>query len=167
MTDWSDGRRLHPRGQLQHARAMTLPAIASPRARNPQRRPTRDDLSSTTPPTDGSAAAIAAHPLQPGLIALGDNVGFAPANNLAAPRARGNYVLLLNPDTVVLDGAIDRLVAFAARAPGMPGSGAAARCSPTAAQPVLLLAADDGVEPVLPRHGTDRHCFRRTDTVQR
>lgn len=45
------------------------------------------------------------------------NLGFAAANNLAAKQARGEYLLLLNPDTVVLDGAIDKLVAFARRRP--------------------------------------------------
>lgn len=62
---------------------------------------------------DGSAEAIAAeHPgLQ--LIALDENIGFARANNLAAEQARGRRLLLLNPDTVVLDRAIDELVAFA------------------------------------------------------
>ncbi|MEC8320321.1 MAG: glycosyltransferase family 2 protein [Planctomycetota bacterium] len=41
------------------------------------------------------------------------NLGFAGANNELARSARGEYVLLLNPDTVVLDGAIQRLVDFA------------------------------------------------------
>lgn len=71
---------------------------------------------------DGSAAAIAAafppdtHP-HIRLIASGENHGFAEGNNIAAHHARGEYILLLNPDTVVLDGAIDRLVAFAGRTP--------------------------------------------------
>jgi GT2 family glycosyltransferase len=63
--------------------------------------------------TDGSADAIAAHPAQPKLIRLGENIGFGRGNNLAAEHAGGGYVLLLNPDTVVTDRAIDRLVAFA------------------------------------------------------
>jgi GT2 family glycosyltransferase len=62
--------------------------------------------------TDGSAAAIASHPLRPTLVALDTNVGFGCANNIAANHASGELLLLLNPDTVVLDGAIDRLVAF-------------------------------------------------------
>lgn len=62
---------------------------------------------------DGSAAMLRNHPDVSRLIALKDNIGFARANNLAAEYAQGRYVLLLNPDTVVLDGAIDRLVAFA------------------------------------------------------
>lgn len=63
--------------------------------------------------TDGSAEMIAHHPLQPALMALSENIGFARANNRAVLTARGRYVLLLNPDTIVLDTAIDRLVAFA------------------------------------------------------
>ena len=67
--------------------------------------------------SDGSAQAIAAHPLGPRLVALTENIGFGRANNLAAREARGRYLLLLNPDTVVLDTAIERLVRFAARRP--------------------------------------------------
>lgn len=66
---------------------------------------------------DGSAEAVAAHPSHPRLMALRDNIGFGRANNLAAASARGRLLLLLNPDTLVLDRAIDRLVAFAAERP--------------------------------------------------
>ena len=62
---------------------------------------------------DGSAEMIAAHPVNARLIRLHENIGFARANTLAARIARGRQLLLLNPDTVVLDGAIDKLVAFA------------------------------------------------------
>ncbi|EAR59927.1 glycosyltransferase family 2 protein [Neptuniibacter caesariensis] len=41
------------------------------------------------------------------------NYGFALANNIAAKESKAEYILLLNPDTVVLDGAIDKLLAFA------------------------------------------------------
>ena len=67
--------------------------------------------------TDGSAAAIAAEFPDIMLMAETDNHGFARANNIAATQARGAYVLLLNPDTVVLDGAIDVLMDFAAQTP--------------------------------------------------
>lgn len=63
--------------------------------------------------TDGSAEAIAQRFSDIRLEASGDNLGFAGGNNLAAREARGKYVLLLNPDTLVLNSAIDRLVAFA------------------------------------------------------
>ncbi len=52
------------------------------------------------------------------LIVSKKNKGFAGGNNLAAHKATGDYLLLLNPDTVVLDGAIDKLVAFATSHPG-------------------------------------------------
>lgn len=41
------------------------------------------------------------------------NPGFAKANNQAIRQANGEYILLLNPDAKVLDGAIDKLVEFA------------------------------------------------------
>jgi GT2 family glycosyltransferase len=68
--------------------------------------------------TDGSAAAIAEAFPQVKLRAHDRNIGFAAANNLAAREAGGRYLLLLNPDTVVLDGAIDRLVTLADQHPG-------------------------------------------------
>lgn len=67
--------------------------------------------------TDGSAEMLAQHPSKPKLIALKDNAGFARANNIAASVARGKYLLLLNPDTVVMDRAVDRLAAFAKMRP--------------------------------------------------
>ena len=48
---------------------------------------------------------------------LSSNVGFARANNVAAEQAKGCFLLLLNPDTVVLDGAVDRLIGFAMEKP--------------------------------------------------
>ncbi len=63
--------------------------------------------------TDGSPEALREHAFGDGLIASAHNLGFARANNLAVKAARGEFILLLNPDTVVIDGAIDRLVAFA------------------------------------------------------
>lgn len=62
--------------------------------------------------SDGSQEAIASHPATPKLFALADNIGFGRGNNLAAEQASGEYILLLNPDTIVKDRAIDRLVAF-------------------------------------------------------
>ena len=66
---------------------------------------------------DGSAEAVAAEFPDVRLMAETENHGFAKGNNIAAAVADGDYILLLNPDTVVLDGAIDRLVAFAESEP--------------------------------------------------
>jgi GT2 family glycosyltransferase len=46
------------------------------------------------------------------LIANGANVGLARANNQGIRAASGRYVLLLNPDTVILDRAIEQMVHF-------------------------------------------------------
>lgn len=59
--------------------------------------------------TDGSAEAIAEEFPELHLIASKDNLGFAAGNNEAIKVATGDYLLLLNPDTEVLDRAIDRL----------------------------------------------------------
>ena len=47
------------------------------------------------------------------LISNSDNRGFAAANNEGLQIARGRYCLLLNPDTIVLQGAIQKTVAYA------------------------------------------------------
>jgi GT2 family glycosyltransferase len=62
---------------------------------------------------DGSAQAIAAEFPQVILMAEQENHGFAHATNISVARARGAYVLLLNTDTLVLEHAIEKLVAFA------------------------------------------------------
>jgi hypothetical protein len=67
--------------------------------------------------SDGSAEAIAEEFPGVRLMAETDNHGFAKGNNIAAEHACGDHILLLNPDTVVLDGAIDKLVAFAREKP--------------------------------------------------
>lgn len=63
--------------------------------------------------SDGSADAIAKRFPNAKLLESDENIGFARANNVAAKEAIGYYLLLLNPDTVILDGAIDKLCTFA------------------------------------------------------
>jgi len=45
------------------------------------------------------------------LVETGANLGFAGGNRAAVAKARGELLLLLNPDTVVLPGALDALIA--------------------------------------------------------
>jgi GT2 family glycosyltransferase len=59
--------------------------------------------------TDGSADAIRQQAPQVQFLANSRNLGFARANNQAAHVARGRYLLLLNPDTVVAPGALNLL----------------------------------------------------------
>jgi GT2 family glycosyltransferase len=95
-------------------RALTLACLASLGAQTtiPHEVIVLDNASA-----DGSPAAIAAAFPEARLIESPANLGFAAGCNAAAEVARGRYLLLLNPDTVVLDHAVDRLVAFAAARP--------------------------------------------------
>jgi GT2 family glycosyltransferase len=45
------------------------------------------------------------------------NLGFAKGNNAGIREARGEYVLILNPDTIIHDGSLDRWIEFADRHP--------------------------------------------------
>jgi len=45
-------------------------------------------------------------------IEMGQNYGFARANNLGIANARGEYVLLLNSDTKILDDSLDRMLSY-------------------------------------------------------
>ncbi|HEY0070036.1 MAG TPA: glycosyltransferase family 2 protein, partial [Chloroflexia bacterium] len=60
---------------------------------------------------DGSAGAARAVP-DAQVIALPHNIGYGRANNIGLRRARGRYILVLNPDTVLLPGCLSALVNF-------------------------------------------------------
>lgn len=66
--------------------------------------------------TDGSAAAVRRWP-SVRLLDAGSNVGFSRANNIGIRATTGAFVLLLNSDTLVPPGAIDRLMAALERHP--------------------------------------------------
>lgn len=64
--------------------------------------------------TDGSADAIEelfGNRLT--LIKSDTNIGFAAGNNAATEKVTSDYILLLNPDTLVLNNAIDNIYSFA------------------------------------------------------
>ncbi len=98
-----------------NTREMTLACLASVLAETHEQR--YEIIVVDNASTDGSADAIAGLDGPIRLIRSSENLGFARANNLAAEQARGRFILLLNPDTVILDRAIDRLVAFAYQRP--------------------------------------------------
>ena len=62
--------------------------------------------------SDGSAKMIAGEFPNVHLILNTENRGFASANNQAIPLAKGKYILLLNPDTKILDKAIDKMLSY-------------------------------------------------------
>jgi GT2 family glycosyltransferase len=57
------------------------------------------------------------------LIANKENVGFSVANNQAIRESKGEYVLLLNPDTVVQEDTFDNVVSFMDHHPNAGGLG--------------------------------------------
>jgi GT2 family glycosyltransferase len=67
--------------------------------------------------SDDSVTMVKAEYPQVILIENRDNRGFAAANNQGMAIARGRYILLLNSDTVILDGAIQKTLAFAGQHP--------------------------------------------------
>lgn len=85
--------------------------------------------------SDGSAEAVADLFPQAHLICSAKNVGFAGGNNLAIEQITAEYVLLLNPDTVVKPHALTELVRFLDETPraGVAGS--------------MLLNPDESLQP--------------------
>ena len=57
------------------------------------------------------------------LLANKDNVGFSVANNQAIAKSKGEYVLLLNPDTIVEDDTFSKIIEFMDAHPDAGGLG--------------------------------------------
>ncbi len=84
---------------------------------------------------DNSADMVRQRFPQARLLETGANLGFAGANNLAISQSMGEYVLLLNPDTVVRPFALTALVQFMNEHPEAGGAGS------------RLLNADGSLQP--------------------
>jgi GT2 family glycosyltransferase len=67
--------------------------------------------------TDGSVQFIRQNFPAVRIVENGANLGFARANNAGIRKASGEYVLILNPDTIIHDGSLDRWIEFADRHP--------------------------------------------------
>ncbi|MEE4178417.1 MAG: glycosyltransferase [Bacteroides sp.] len=72
---------------------------------------------------DGSQEMIREKYPEVQLIANHENMGFSKANNQAIRLAKGRYVLLLNPDTVVEDDTLSKVVRFMDEHPDAGGLG--------------------------------------------
>ena len=66
---------------------------------------------------DNSVALIANEFPKVEIIQTGSNLGFAGGVNIGTKASDSEYILLLNPDTVILDKAIDKLIAYAQKTP--------------------------------------------------
>jgi N-acetylglucosaminyl-diphospho-decaprenol L-rhamnosyltransferase len=73
--------------------------------------------------TDASCGAITEAFPRVKLIVAACNLGFARANNLGVEHSRGRKILFLNPDTVVLENAIQRMMSKLDSAPGVGAVG--------------------------------------------
>ena len=73
--------------------------------------------------SDGSADWVKSHYPSVQVLALQENLGFSKANNLALAQAKGEWVLLLNPDTVVPEDTFERILDHLADAPEVGGLG--------------------------------------------
>ena len=69
-------------------------------------------------PGDGTAEYVRENFPEVQLVLPGENLGFAKGVNLGVSHADAEFVLLLNPDTVILDHAVDTIVEFARKHPG-------------------------------------------------
>jgi len=73
--------------------------------------------------TDGSVQFIRRNFPQVQVIENGVNLRFSKGNNVGIRASRGDYVLILNPDTIVHEGSLDRWMEFADRHPEAGGFG--------------------------------------------
>ena len=72
---------------------------------------------------DGSAEMVRSRFPEVNLIVNDRNLGFGKANNLAIRKARGRYIFVLNPDTIVQEDTFDTFMRFMVEHPdaGMVG----------------------------------------------
>jgi GT2 family glycosyltransferase len=72
---------------------------------------------------DGAKEKILARYPQVKWLQLDDNAGFARANNAGMKIAKGDFYLILNADTIILDKAIDKSIALLKNYPSAVGCG--------------------------------------------
>ena len=73
--------------------------------------------------SDGSVERIRAQLPAVHIVENRANLGFSRGNNAGIRRARGEYILILNPDTIIHDGSLDRWIEYADRHPKAGGFG--------------------------------------------
>jgi N-acetylglucosaminyl-diphospho-decaprenol L-rhamnosyltransferase len=85
--------------------------------------------------TDGTPEMVRREFPDVRLLAQAENVGFTRANNIGLAQAAGRCLVLLNPDTVVVDGALAALAEYLDAHPGVGIVGPQTRNSDGTVQP--------------------------------
>lgn len=104
--------------------------------------------------TDSSVEMVRQAFPQTTLIVNADNKGFTGGSNQGIAASRGRYVLLLNPDTKVLDDALTRMVAYMDAHPDVGALGP------------MLLNPDSSVQSSRRRFPTSATAFLESTTLQ-
>jgi len=104
--------------------------------------------------TDGSVEMVRHAFPHVTLIANADNRGFTGGNNQGTGASQGRYVLLLNPDTEILDGALIQMVTYMDAHPDVGALGP------------MLLNPDGSVQPSRRRFPTPATAFIESTTLQ-
>jgi GT2 family glycosyltransferase len=132
--------------------------------------------------SDGSQGVVRSEFPGVTLIENETNKGFAAANNQGLAISNGNRILLLNPDTIVLESAIDRMVAWLDAHPSVGCVGCQVwedertiqRTGFSDPGPLNLALVEFGIQRLAPRHhligrpeygGWDRRDERDVDVV--
>lgn len=70
-------------------------------------------------PADRCAKLAKNHSLKPKVIVNHENIGFSKAINQGIKISKGKYILIINPDTRIIGGALKTLFDFAEKHPGL------------------------------------------------
>lgn len=127
--------------------------------------------------SDGSAQAVRAAYPAARVIDSGHNGGYGWGNNVGIARARGRYVLVLNPDAVMHSDTLNKAVAYMDAHPQIGILGARVTYETGAQQSTLFrdlrlshlfwrIAVPNRIMRETPRFGDQRYASRARDTVQ-
>jgi hypothetical protein len=90
-------------------------------------------------------------------------LGFSTNNNLVLERGKGRYLMLLNDDTLVLDGALNRMVAFMESHPEAGVVGSALLNPDHSSQPSFALFPRPLVEAIWPSTNWSHYLIQHKD----
>ncbi len=112
---------------------------------------------------DNSVPHIRQHFPDVTLIASEENLGFGKANNIALEKVRGEFVVLINPDTVVQEDTFEKLLTFFRETPDAgaatckilnPDGSFAVDCRHSIPTPMIALWKVLGLSKLFPRSKT-------------